>query len=188
MMYHPKETSQALVNEDPGMSFPSCSSSYVIVFSIVLALSGGAYAQSDICSQGVVYTTDAGRQVTFIEAAPEGASIGDKRIGQKDILDESGDKIGVFRWIATVIQMGEGDSKPVYAVDKFYEFEDGILFGRSLDNVKSPVGDTSQVSIVSGRTSIHGGVGKYAGASGTKRHERDAETGRFTYHFDVACK
>lgn len=147
-----------------------------------------ASAETDVCLQGVVHTTDAGRQVTYVDTAPEGTSIGDKRIGQKDILDENGEKVGVFRWIATVVQTKEGNGKPVYAVDKFYEFEDGVLFGRSLDNSHSPVGDTSKVSIVSGHTNIHGGVGRYAGASGSKHHKRHPDTGKFTYFFDIACK
>ncbi len=114
-------------------------------------------------------------------------SIGDQRIGQKDMLDDNGEKVGIFRWVATVVQLGEGGGKPIYAVDKSYEFEDGILFGRSLDNVNSPVGDTSKVSIVSGQTAIHSGVGKYAKASGTKHHKRHPDTGRFTYSFEVVC-
>lgn len=169
------------------MSYLNSSSYSAIALTFMLALTGSASAETDVCAGEKVYTTDAGRQVTFVDAAPEGTSIGDKRIGQKDLLDENGDKVGVFRWIATVVQVGVGESKPVYAVDKFYEFEEGILIGRSLDNVNSPVGDTSKTSIVSGHTSIHGGVGKYSGASGTKRHERHPETGRFTYHFDIDC-
>lgn len=169
------------------MSLSNFSASSIFGAAAVLALSGSAFAETDMCSDGVVYTTDAGRQVTFVDAAPDGVSIGDKRIGQKDILDADGEKVGVFRWVATVVQLGDEDSKPVYAVDKSYEFEDGILFGRSLDNVNAPVGDTSKVSIVSGHTNIHGGVGKYSGVSGTKHHERHSETGRFTYHFDVQC-
>lgn len=169
------------------MSLLKFNTKSILVVAVVSAVGGSAFAETDMCSEGVVYTTDAGREVTFVDAAPDGVSIGDKRIGKKDILDADGLKVGVFRWVATVVQLGDGDSKPVYTVDKSYEFGDGILFGRSLDNVNSPVGDTSKVSIVSGHTNIHGGVGKYSGVSGVKHHERHSETGRFTYRFDIEC-
>lgn len=152
------------------------------------SFSNPAAAAFDLCAEKTLYTTKAGRQVTFVDSGPEGPTIGDQRIGQKDLLDSAGNKVGVFRWVATIIQMGNGEDKPVYGVQKYYQLEDGILFGTSIDNVKSPVGDTSMVSIVSGRTNIHGGVGKYAHASGTKRHERHADTGKFTYHFDIECE
>lgn len=145
-------------------------------------------AAFDFCAEKKLYTTDAGRQVTFVDVGAEGASIGDQRVGQKDLLDADGNKVGVFRWVATIVQMGEGEDKPVYRVQKSYELEDGILFGTAIDNVKSPVGDTSMVSIVSGHTSIVGGVGKFANIVGTKHHERHPDTGAFTYHFDIACE
>lgn len=161
-----------------------------ILIAVGLVIGNGAPASADIdiCANGIVHTTDAGRQVTFVDTAPEGTSIGDKRVGQKDILNADGDKIGVFRWVATVVHMAEGNGKPVYAVQKFYEFDDGILFGTSLDNVNAQVGDTANVSITSGQTSIHGGVGRYAGATGTKQHKRHPDTGRFTYTFNIECK
>lgn len=155
---------------------------------MTVGLSNPASAAFDFCSEKKLYTTDAGRQVTFVDVGAQGPSIGDQRIGQKDLLDSAGEKVGVFRWVATIVQMGEGDDKPIYRVKKSYELEDGILFGTAIDNVKSPVGDTSMVSIVSGQTSILGGVGKFANVTGTKRHERHPETGRFTYHFDIECE
>ncbi len=155
--------------------------------SAVIGFSGPSMAQIDVCNDDTVSTTDAGRKVTYVDALPEGLSVGDMRVGQKDMLDSDGNKVGVFRWSATVMETDNGAGKPIYSVRKFYEFEDGVLFGSSLDNTSSPVGDTSIPSIVSGRTSIVGGLGRYVGATGLKRHERHPDSGDFTYYFEIDC-
>jgi len=167
---------------------PSKTCALAAVLAVAAVYLAGPAAAFEFCSEKTLYTTDAGRQVTFVDVGTEGPSIGDQRIGQKDLLDSAGEKVGVFRWVATIVQMSEGEDKPVYRVKKSYELEDGILFGAAIDNVKSPVGDTSMVSIVSGQTSILGGVGRFANVTGTKRHERHPDTGAFTYHFDIECE
>lgn len=169
------------------MVLPSCALRLAVVI-IAGSIASPALAQVDVCSGETLHTTDAGRQVSYVDTAPAELSIGDQRIGRKDLLDSDGNKVGVFRWVATVMQLGEGDDKPVYSVQKFYELEDGMLFGSSIDNTKSPVGDTTMPSIVSGQTHVTGGVGRYANVSGVKRHERHADTGDFTFYFEIECQ
>ena len=68
--------------------------------------------------------------VEVIDRGAEGDSIGDKRIGERELLDEGGNVIGMLRFIEEVVDFGE--EATVTHSDNIYELPGGTLHADAL--------------------------------------------------------
>ena len=156
---------------------------------LVVVLDGAALAA---CEPFDAYLPVEGRQFEFTDINKDGKiSAGDKMIGRDTIFDGNGNKIGrVF----LVIDLLEVDSEGIatkWDDNQIFVFERGGLFGfKAFDgptmNVRELTPATLKNQNLKATSSIIGGTGEYAGATGTL--DFTIKDGNASNHFNISCK
>jgi len=67
-------------------------------------------------------------EVVPLDLAQEGRTVGDERIGERELKDADGNVVGVFRWVSTVVDTEGGDGDDTIALNhNVYTLPDGTI-------------------------------------------------------------
>ncbi|MEM7445244.1 MAG: hypothetical protein AAF414_18130 [Pseudomonadota bacterium] len=138
------------------------------------------------CEDFTVYSDGSMRTVTYVDHLPEGTSIGDQRIGYRSLSESDGNAVGDFRWILTVLEVGEseGDATHTSSTGTITFPEGSIFFVRLASPATDEPAAVDQI-IAPNDLAIIGGSGAFEGARGTIG--RDIDGVATTFSFDIEC-
>ncbi len=149
----------------------------------VLFQSGAAFAV-DLCGPTTLLGAAEGRQLTFVDHPPTGLSIGDNRVGSRNLLDTDGNAVGRTSWIVTVLETGEGDSLGSGAVTQHFELSNGSIVAHYTYDARKSL-DKTPPTAGQRQFAVTGGTGDFRGATGIIEYVLD--DGSATYVFDIDC-
>lgn len=152
----------------------------------VLAFTEGSLAaEPDQCAPFTVYSDGSERVVTYVDHAPSGKSPGDQRVGYRTIKDDADEKIGEFRWIATVVEVaGSNGGKDQTSSEGVFMLPAGSLYF-----VRPPAPTfvmPEKTDTVAGRGNyiVLGGSGVFRGARGEVTRDGSIDS---PFAFDIRC-
>lgn len=149
------------------------------IVATALCLAAPMNAHSADLSCGAFDLVGANKTTDIVDAAPDGDSPGDTRIGMRELVDETGSPIGALHFVSTLIRLGESDDHH-FSGDFQIVLPDGFLIGSTIYQRPNVVNqDTPPLTVV-----LTGGTGAYRDASGILEIGA-GETP--TYSFDLTC-
>ncbi|MEM9224086.1 MAG: hypothetical protein AAGB11_17020 [Pseudomonadota bacterium] len=140
------------------------------------------------CAPDALVSLGKSRVVKYYDADPKGVSIGDVRVGKRDLENEDGNSVGELRWRVTPLNAGD-DPDHVALIRRFFMLPEGMIIAEGIYSPQATINDTSKISITDGVSAVLGGTGKYRSASGvmTVTPRADGEPQKNRYVFDVNC-
>ena len=162
----------------------------VFALGIVLTYQSAFAAGPRVCEAFTAFSPTDGREVYFTDVDLDGAvSVGDKRVGQRKLLDSAGAEIGKRYWTIAFREIGDKGEAVSRDEETVNVFDSGVIFTTyHIDKPNAMSDYTADVSIPQGSNvmTIVGGTGAFARASGTLV----AEVAGNEIHiaFNVTCK
>lgn len=125
------------------------------------------------------------RNVVFVDADPEGTSVGDRRIGFRQVKSSADESIGEHHWINTVV-MVDADGNPTRSLENHVvRLAAGSLFYSVSNEIVSPSSDTEKPSVADHLGAVTGGTGEFDEAAGSVGISFDGNA--ITYSFMIDC-
>lgn len=139
------------------------------------------------CDSMTLYGPPEHREAHFIDMQGDGLSVGDRRIGQRGVFNEAGERVADRVWSMTVLEVGDDGEASLTAVENMTIFEDGVLFATFGNRMAVDTANPDVTHFPSSGTAhtIIGGTGAYAGAIGTL--ETVQEGTDFAYVITLVC-
>lgn len=158
-----------------------------VAFAAAFLLSGGAAVARDggngetpACDSFSM--TGGEKTIRVFDRDPVGTSIGDLRIGSRELLDAAGKAVGTVYFKSTVATAGGDSGADVLTSEYFVSFADGWIATQSLYELPDAQ-DTSQRA-ADAVLVVTGGTGTFAGVAGSVTIQSGEPP---TYEFDLSC-
>jgi hypothetical protein len=148
----------------------------------VALLNGSAQAQGAGPACGAFTLTGGDKVINVIDQPPEGPSVGDKRVGSRQLVDDSGSVVGEVHFKSTMTAVAADGRGDVLASEYFIRFPDGWLVTSSLYELPDAT-DTSQRA-GNATLLVSGGTGAFENAGGVVTIEAGDPP---TYVFGLNC-
>jgi len=123
------------------------------------------------------------KAIEVVDNPPEGPSLGDVRAGNRQLLDENGNRVADVDFSATLTSLPTADSGSVFSSIYFIRFDDGWISFTSVYEL-SDATDTSQRA-ADAIMLVSAGTGAYDNAKGKVRIIGGDPP---TYEFDLSCE
>ncbi len=160
-----------------------------LVAALAFTPATGAIAQdaaSPVC--GEMHLKQSAEEIQFIDTGAEGVDAGDRRILRWAVTDMSGERIGTFFVVTTVLRVT--DTGDIAMAEGHVVFANGDI-KVSVINAIANAADTEQSNRAPITWSINGGTGAFAGATGTLVNGPPADdpgtTDNWTLDIFVTC-
>ena len=158
------------------------------------ATSAAAQDSGDTCKRFTLTSTGENRAVAFHDAGEPGVSIGDVRVGARQLIDETGEPAGTYRWYITPIDpLAPPGSSPVSLYRGYFLLPDGMIMTEGVYEPASAVEKTTSVSVTDGERAVVAGTGAYRTLRGYMiekvlvRHEEEGKPLGKTFAFVLNC-
>lgn len=150
--------------------------------------SGSALAQGQACERLELLSTNADREVHFVDFDGDGPSVGDRRIGHRHLVGQDGTVVADRMWTVTVHEVDDAGEPTVTTSESVTAFPDGTVFSMIDNRDPTNVADETRRHSNAQRPpqAIIGGTGAYAGATGTVEVIR-GDDNLMTFIFDLDC-
>ncbi len=154
-----------------------------VLLAAVASLAGPANAEgNDAPACGAFSMTGGEKIIHVIDNDPIGPSLGDQRIGSRQLLEAAGKVVGTVYYNSTVAAVEPDGSGGVLTSAYFISFADGWIATQSLYVLKN-AWDTGQ-GAGDATLVVSGGTGTFSGATGTITLKAGDPP---TYVFDLTC-
>lgn len=140
-----------------------------------LAVSAAHADDKLACQEFDIGSTGEFREQHLVDADMSGAkSAGDRLVGQRDLVDASGNKVGVRHYVGLIKEVTADGKEWRRTTELINVLQDGAIHGtKELINGKFKT------------TEIIGGTGAYVGVTGSEKSS--VKDGLTTYHFKLNC-
>lgn len=122
---------------------------------------------------------------TAIDTGAQGESLGDERIGSRELADSDGNVVGKLRWVDTLVGVDEGSEGADFSLAaSVYSLPGGNLYGQVLlefTSANDPDEDPRSMMVA-----IVGGTGAYVRSEGQVEVSFEPG-GANTYEFQLYC-
>ena len=68
------------------------------------------------------------REVQFIDLGDNGLSVGDRRLGRRELFNEAGDQVALRVWTVTVLELDSDGKAKLTSAESMTIFDDGVLY------------------------------------------------------------
>ncbi len=139
------------------------------------------------CDSMILYGPPEHREAYFIDMEGDGLSVGDRRIGQRGVFNEAGERVAERVWSMTVLEVDESGEASLTTVENMTIFDDGVLFATFGNRMAVDTANPETTHFPSSGTAhtIIGGTGAYSGAVGTVETVQDGND--FAYVITLIC-
>lgn len=154
----------------------------LVLSALAFALASPAFAD---CESFEAISDGSQRNVEFVDHGAKGATVGDQRIGFRQVKISGGDMTGEHMWINTVVKLDEDGNPSRTIEDHVLRFDVGSIFYSVSNALVSPASDTGKPSVGDHFGAVTGGTGAYDSATGSVGIAFDGTA--ITYSFDIDC-
>ncbi len=154
----------------------------------------GALAQSSndegagsACADIVLTSPRDSRVVAYHQIREDGKSLGDLRVGKRDVFDADNNPAGNLHWRIQPTSPTD-DPHAMLVNTRYFILNDGLIITETLMQPRSELQDTSRIAMSNADAVIMGGTGAYEFAVGTvSASVAEDGSGLVTYTFNMEC-
>jgi hypothetical protein len=147
---------------------------------LLAASAAGSLAAEPKC--GTFSLTGGEKAINVVDNPPDGPSLGDVRVGNRQLLDQGGNRVADVHFSATLTALPTANTGSVFASQYFVKLADGWIASASVYEL----GDATDTSQRAGNAVllVSGGIGAFEGARGKIEIVAGDPP---TYVFDLDC-